>query len=419
MKGFIFKTTGIIAVSFLLSVQLFAQFDFLNRFFNLVKNIVIANAEQLNNWKNEADNAAKITINDFTECPSPAAQNLYDDLKRKQDQARETKRQADEADRQAQEARDRCKRTTRLNAQCDSSYNSFSFRATSQAAAETISSIEAALNTLKNLRCPAGCDKTARIVYPTIQLKERNIGVTVRGRDLGKVFVPPVGIIEIPYPVIPEITYCSVWKPGEFWVNWDTGNGEFNGDWHAKLPQCERTETISVCTDWDLNLLLPKLQKLNIVPPDVSVADLVVEIPNRDVTGVTGVKQTNCNHSIRVPRRTTVTVNFDLSSDPLSILTGQGGEMTEIGCSDPAFGLEPVTTTVSLPDLTRVKVSWKGITVKGGYIEVDMTNPEFRAICKKGAPASLKLPTVIVEKGYLDFPEVCLQPRFNDLIGRK
>ena len=38
---------------------------------------------QINQWLNDANNAAKKTVSDFTSCPSPAAQNLYNDLKSK------------------------------------------------------------------------------------------------------------------------------------------------------------------------------------------------------------------------------------------------------------------------------------------------------------------------------------------------
>lgn len=411
MKQLIFKTTGILTITLLLGFQLMAQPD-IGQFFNNLKNKVIDNANKLVNWKNDAENAAKKKVSDFTDCPSPAAQNLYNDLTDKKRQAVAVKDVAEQADRDAQSARDNCKRTTHLNAQCDAAYNGLSFRATADAANATITSINTALAILKSLKCPSGCNKTARIVYPTIQFGER----TVNPRDMVRANVPNAFI---PLPLVNDITYCSVWKRGTFWANWDAGNGEFNADFHAKLPQCEKTNTISVCTDWDLNLVLPKLQKLNIVPPSVSVSDLKVEIPNKEVTVVTGVKQVDCQRPIKIAKRSTVTFNFELSSDPLSILTGQGGEMVQIGCADPAFGLEPITTNVSIPDLTKVRISWNGITVKKGYIEVDMTKPEFQGMCKKGYPSNLKVPTVNVGKGYLDLPNICLQPRFVDLVTNK
>ena len=418
MKGLIFKTTGILTITFLLGLQLMAQPD-IGQFFNNLKNKVIDNANKLVNWKSDAENAARKTANDFTDCPSPAAQNLYNDLTRKKQQAVAVKDLAEQADRDAQSARDNCKRTTHLDAQCNASYNGLTFRATADAANATINSINAALAVLKALKCPSGCNKTARIVYPTFQLGDRNVNIGVKGKDFAKVNLPPGVLVDLPFPVVNDITYCSVWKRGTFWANWDAGNGEFNADFHAKLPQCEKTNTISVCTDWDINLLLPKLQKLNIVPPDIKVSDLKIEVPNKDVTIISGVKQATCNRPIKIAKSQTITFNFDLSANPLSILTGQGGEMVEIGCADPAFGLEPITSNVSLPDLTHVRISWNGITVKRGFIEIDMTDPKLQVTCKKGIPSSIKVPTINVDRGYLDLPNVCLQPRLVDVVANR
>lgn len=407
MRGFLFKATIILTITVLFGLQILAQPD-IAQFFNNLKNKIIANADRLADWKNDAEKAAKKTIKDFTDCPSPAAQNLYDDLKNKLEKAKETKRLADEANRQAEEARENCKRTTRLNAQCDASYNTLPFKATSASAGATIASLEAAIKALAALRCPAGCDKTGRIVYPAIQ--------SPVGMEIVKVPAPPFG--NVPVPLVNEITYCSSWRRGSFWVDWDAGNGEFSGSWDLKLPKCEKTDKISVCTDWDLNLLLPKLQKLNIVPPNVSISDFKVEVPNKNINVISGVKQVSCNKPVKIAKRYSVTLNLELGSNPLKVLPEQGQEMVEIGCAEPAFGLEPISNNVSVPDLTKVRISWKGITVKGGYIEIDMTKPELQVTCKKGFP-SIKVPTVTIGKGYLDLPWVCLKPRFIDVVEKK
>ncbi len=421
MKGLIFKTTGILAITFLLGLQLMAQppspQDVLNQIFSAVRSKVIDGANNLQTWKDAATSAATKKATDFTDCPSPEAQNLYNDLIDKKRQAVAVYDLAHQADLDAQKARDDCKNKTHLDAACNTAYNGLSFQATANAANGTINAINTALGVLKALKCPSGCNRTARIVYPTFELGDRNVNIGVRGKDFTKVNLPPG--VPVEFPLVNDITYCSVWKRGTFWANWDSGNGEFNGEFHAKLPQCEKTNTISVCTDWDLNLVLPKLQKLNFVPPSVKVSDLKVEIPNKDVTAITGVKQANCNRPIKVAKRASLTFNFELSSDPLSILSGQGGEMVEIGCADPAFGLEPITTNVSMPDLTKVRISWNGITVKGGYIEVNMTKGEFQGMCKKGYPSNLKVPTVNVGKGYLDLPNVCLEPRLVNLVATR
>lgn len=408
MKGMTLKSAIILTITFLSGLQILAQPD-IGQFFNNLKNKIIANADKLAGWKNDAGNALNKTAKDFTDCPSPAAQNLYDDLKRKLEQAKETERLANEADRQAVEARENCKRTTRLNNQCDASYNSLSFRATAGAAAATAESLQKAIKALKELKCPSGCNKTGRIVYPNIQ--------SPIGMEIVKVPAPPLG--PVPVPFVKEITYCSSWRRGEFWLNWDSGNGEFSGNWDLKLPKCEKTNTISVCTDWDLNLLLPKLQKLNIVPPNVSISDFKVEVPNKNINVISGIKQTNCNKPIKIAKRYSITLNLELGSNPLQVLPKQGEDMVEVGCAEPAFGLEPISNNASVPDLTKVRISWKGITIKGGYIEIDMTKPELQATCKKGFGSSIKVPAVNIGKGYLDLPYVCLQPRFIDVVAKK
>ena len=412
MKQLIFKTTGILTITFLLGLQILAQPD-IGQFFNNLKNKIIANADKLTGWNNDAENALKKTAKDFTDCPSPAAQNLYDDLKRKLEQAKETERLANDADRQAQEARENCKRTTHLNNQCDASYNSLSFRATAGAAKATAESLQKAINALKALKCANGCNKTGQIIYPTFQLGEKTMNVV----DVAKVPAPPFGYVPVPY--MNEITYCSVWRRGSFWLNWNSGNGEFDADFHLRVPRCEKTETVRGCSEWDFSLLLPQLQKLKIIPLNITAPDLKVEIPNRDVNVISDVKKVNCAKPTKVPKKATVTVNVELSSNPLDVLPKQGQEMVEIGCAEPAFGLEPVTSKATIPDLTKARISWKGITVRAGYIEIDLSKPEFKAACKKGFGSSIKVPTVNIGKGYLDLPYVCLQPRFIDVVAKK
>ena len=406
-------------VMFLAAMQTIAQTpqDILNQIFSSVRSRVIDGANKLQEWKDAATSAAQKTARDFTDCPSPAAQNLYNDLMDKRRKAIAVKDLAEQADRDAQSARDDCKRKTHLDAACNTAYNGLSFRATADTAAGTINSLNAALGVLKALKCPSGCNKTARLVYPTFQLGDRNVNINLRGKDFSKINIPPGAVVDLPFPLVNDITYCSIWKPGTFWANWDSGNGEFDANFHAKLPQCEKTSTISVCSDWDLNLVLPTLTKLKFVPPNVQVGDLKVEVPNRDVTVITGFKEATCKKPVKIAKRASLTFNFELSSDPLSILSGQGGEMVQIGCAEPAFGLEPISSNVSIPDIAHVRISWNGITVKRGYIEVDMTKPEFQGTCKKGCPSSVTVPTVNVGKGYLDLPNVCLEPRFVSVVA--
>lgn len=406
------------------AMQTKAQPDLVSQIFNDIKNRVIDGADKLQEWKNAATSAATKKATDFTDCPSPAAQDLYNDLTEKKRQAVAVYDLAHQADLDAQKARDDCKSKTHLDAACNTAYTNLTFQATANTANGVITSMNAALGVLKALKCPQGCNRTARIVYPTIEFGEKRIGNLQKSSPLPIIYPSSTGRAIItnaaPIALVNDITYCSAWKSGSFWANWDSGNGEFGGGFQAKLPQCAKTNTISVCSDYDLELLLPKLQKLSLVPPDVSVSDLQVSIPNKDVTVFTGVNQATCNRPIKIAKSASVTLNFDLSTNPLSILTGQGGEMVEIGCAEPAFGLAPVSSNVSIPDLTKVKISWAGLKVKGGSIQVDMTKPEFKGTCKKGCPYDLKAPTVDnIGKGYLDLPSVCLEPRLVDLVTNK
>ena len=386
--------------------------DLLNRFFSSVKDSVIRDAYKLEGWKERATNAATKTAEmDFRDCPSPAAQSLYDEITYIKKETVAVMEDAEAKDSLTRSAYEDCKNGVKdpFKRICDTTYNRFTFRQTANTAAYLIKNLNRTLGVLKALKCPSGCKKTARIVYPTIQFEKR------------LVTRPSIATIgnSAPLPLFNDITYCSVWKPGTFWANWDTGNGEFNANFGAKLPQCERTNTISVCSEWDWKLLLPKLQKLNFVPTSVSVADLKIEVPNKNVTAISGVKQATCDKLIKISKRASLTFNSLPPFDPLSVLLSINGEMVEIGCANPAFGLEPVSSNVSIPDITRVRISWDGITVKRGYIEVDMTKPELQGACKKGCPSPVTVPAINVGKGYLDLPNVCLEPRLVDLVTNK
>lgn len=413
----IFASMLIFSVSLILAQPNIPQPD-IGQFFNDLKNRVIANADKLADWKNEAQNAAQKTANDFTSCPSPQAQQFYDDLKNKMAQAKETERLANEADRQAIEARENCKRTTKLNAACDASYNSLSFKATATSARATAEALQKALAALKSLKCASGCNKNAQIVYPTIQ-KSGEETVTLR-ELLGPGI--PLAYLWIPYPpnsLPDEYLFCTKWRPGYFWADWDAGNGEFSGEFQAKLPTCERWESVGGCKEWDLSSLLPQLQKLKIVPPEITVDDLKVEIPNKSINVVKEVKQVRCTKPIKVPKRASLNLSIELSSNPLEITPQEGQEMVEIGCAEPAFGLQATMGKASFPDPTKARISWKGIRTRTGYVEIDLTKPDFEATCKSRYPTSITLPTFKVTKSSLNLPWACLQPRMVDVIARK
>lgn len=414
MKATMCKTTIILIFMGLSGWQISAQPD-IGQFFNNLKNKVIPNADKLVDWKRDAENTARKKNTDFTDCPSPEAQNLYDDLKRKLEQARETERLANEADSDAQKAREDCKKyLVGKSADCDAAFNpiSLNFKAIAKAAKVTAQSLEATIKNLKERKCAAGCAKNAQLMYPTIQSGATPLNVQ-------NLAVLPAAGGNLPIPYLTEISYCTSWGRGSFWANWNAGNGEFSGDFELKSPKCEKVEKVGGCSEWNFSQLLPELQKLKIVPPEITASDLKVEVPNRDVNVVSSIKKVYCANPIKVPKRLSANISVELSSDPIQVIPQQGQEMVEIGCAEPNFGIEPVTSKVAVPDLTKARISWNGIKVKAGYIEVDLSGREFRSFCKKGFPTSLRVPTITIGKGYLDLPYACLQPRMIDLVATK
>jgi hypothetical protein len=405
----------------LISLQVWAQAPNIDQFFGNLKNKVIDGANQLQQWKNEAEAAARKTVSDFTDCPSPAAQNLYNDLKQKLNRVREVKRLAEEEDRKAQEARNNCKKVLPAGA-CDTAYNGLSFKATAAAAAGTIGTLETAMNALKNLKCPSGCNRTGKILYPYFQLLATQAG------NFPSTAMVPVGGINVPTPTpnvsrILDISYCSAWNPGSFQANWDAGNGEFSAEVRAKLPECRETKKLSCCSEWDLAVVLPKLQKLNLIPPDVKISDLKISIPNKNITVISGVRAASCNQTVKVPKRfqqTGTFINVTPNNSPLNISLANYtvAEWADIGCASPAFGLEPISNTTSVPDITRVKFEWQGVKVKTGSVEVDMTKPEFKGTCKKGCSTTINIPEPQPKKGSLDLPWACLEPRFVNVVAQ-
>jgi hypothetical protein len=407
----------------LAAMQVVAQGPDINSFFGSLKNKVIAGADQLTQWKNAAEAAARKTVSDFTDCPSPAAQNLYNDLKNKLNQAREVKRQAEEADNQAQAARDRCKQQfPAFKPQCDTAYNGLSFKATAAAAAGTIASLEAAINAMKNLKCASGCNRNGKVLYPLFQT------ATVAGTMAA---VGPIGTTAIVGGATlaatatntgtkMEFSYCSTWKPGKFEANFDSGGGQFDARVRGQLPSCQETKNLSCCKEWDMALVLPKLKSLNLIPPDVSVSDITISIPDKTVTHISGVKGANCSQSVKLCKRSSVTLNLNASSNPLTATTSGCQEWVDIGCASPAFGLEPITTTTTVPDITKVKISWKGVKVNSGQVVVDMTRAELRGTCKTGCTIGINVPPdPIASVGNQILEWVCLDPRFVSVVANQ
>jgi hypothetical protein len=391
--------------------------DLLNRFFGGVKDRVIQGADRADQYRRAAEEAAKKTARDFASCPSPAAQQIYNELKANRDRLQVIKTASEQADADARASRDRCRvaMPPSLDPECDAAYATLLFRRQAEAAGAAITAIDKALNVLKDLKCIAGCDRAAVLLYPTPE----NMTVAQARNPRAELSLPGATVSTANGSI--EITACTAWDAGSVSASLDAGNGELDASVRARLPHCTRTETFVLCTQWELSILLPKLQQINVIPPTVKLPEVSISIPNKEVRVVTGVTTTACLTPVTICKRAQGTISFD-TGDPLSMLTGnvQGCvERVQIGCANPAFGLTPTYTTVQVPDLAQARVTWKGTaSIKGGSITVDLTKPEFRLACKStSAPQVPGPPRPGFGTGRIDLPFLCRQPRWVNVVA--
>ena len=113
---------------------------------------------------------------DFTSCPSPAAQTLYNDLETKRNQLQQTIAAATQADIQARGALATCLATVPsipidFRPQCRLAYNNLPFASTIVSARAALAAVNTALTALRNLKCISGCNKTGKLVYPTVRFQ--------------------------------------------------------------------------------------------------------------------------------------------------------------------------------------------------------------------------------------------------------
>ncbi len=378
----------------------------INQAFQAVSGTVIQFANNVNTWKTQAQQAANKTASDFTSCPSPAAQTLYNDLKDKQSKLQTIINQATAADQQALIARGNCfasvPNTPAFKAACSAAYNNLPFLGIKSSAQAAKTAVDNALNVLKALKCISGCSKNARAVFPTV------------GVQPGK---PQPG---------PSITVCTQWKAGQFSYNLDAGNGELDAGVHAKLPSCAKTQTYPLTgCDWQVSVLLPELKRLRLVPPDVQVRDVTITIPNTTVSVLTGFNQ-SCTQPLEVCKTISGSGNFtfSLGSNPIASLnsamqsvSAQCTQKVTVGCLNPAFGLNPVFSNIGIPDPTKAKITWGGLTAKPGSITVDLSAREYSIACRAKPLAIPGLPTVTIGKQVVEFPFLCLTPQWKNLVA--
>lgn len=378
--------------------------------FKTVSGIVVKNAEKINQWKNDAIEAGKKTVKDFTGCPSNAAQDLYNDLKNKRDSLTQVIADATAADQQAQQARATCKNSVPDNnafkAACDAAYNNLPFVGIKTSAQTALNAVNPAITTLKGLKCVSGCDKTASLVFPTVSAQP---GPTQPG---------------------PNITVCTEWEPGQFLFNSNAGNGELSASVTAKLPKCKKTQTFPLSTcEWNLGSILTNLKLLKIVPPEVNFGEVSLDIPKTTVQVLNGFTQGNCSQPLQVCTavNTQANITFDLGTDPITNLknamqgvTSSCVQQTTVGCLNPPFGITPTYTSVQIADPTKAKITWTGKPgVKAGSVTVDLSKAQWNAFC---TPRPVKIPgppVIKVGKQVINFLFLCTQLKYANLVANQ
>lgn len=377
----------------------------INQAFQAVSQVVIQNAEKINQWKNEALAAAQKTVKDFTGCPSNAAQTLYNDLKNKRASLQQIISAANAADQQAQAARQTCRNSVPNNATfktaCDLAYNNLPFAGIKASAQAALSAVNTAIYVLKNLKCISGCNKTATLVFPTVSIQSGE-------------------------PQTVDIKVCTQWEPGEFIFNSDAGNGELSAFVLAKLPKCKATSTFQLAgCEWKLDVLLDNLKRIRVIPPDVELSQVKLDVPTSRVRYISGFNQT-CSQPFKICKQFTSsgTVTFDLGGNPIASLqsalqnvTGTCTQEVTVGCLNPPFGITPTYSTIQVPDPTKAKITWEGGRLRPGSITVDLT--KFRNAC---TPKPLKIPgipKIDIGKQVVNFPFLCLQPQFSNLVANQ
>jgi hypothetical protein len=376
----------------------------INNLFQSLVNKTITNANKVNEWKNQALAAANKSAQDFAGCPSNAAQNLYNDLKSKKTLLEKVIADATAADQQALQARTNCRNQfPGFQSACNIAYNNLPFVAIKANAQAALQAVNSAINVLKNLKCISGCNQTAKLVFPTVSVKP---GPSQPG---------------------PTITVCTEWEPGQLKYNADSGNGELAADVYARLPKCKKTQTYPLTgCDWQVNLLLPVLKRLNIVPPSVQVGELSVNIPTQNVQVLSGFTNT-CSQPLKICTQVTTgtQITFGLGADPIgsllsamqSVKSNCNQEQT-IGCLNPPFGISPTFNTVQIPDPRRARISWSG-GINRGSVTVDLTLQAYSVACKVKPLNIPGLPQITAGKQTINLPYLCLQPQWKNVVANQ
>ena len=402
-------------------------------FFSAVKNRVIADADKVDQWRNDATAAARKTATDFASCPSPDAQRLYDDMKSKRDKAQATQTQANQAVAAADAALQSCLSAWpdvpggSLPSPCHATYTGLPFKGIRDAAQAAVDALNAAMNALKALKCIAGCNKTAGVDYPSCALAGVHGGGTVNVNVGGMTAAGLQGAATVNQNLSlgNGFDVCVEWDPGSFSPIWNPGPSGVQAGVDIRYPKCKRTVHVpgSICTAWDITLVLPKLRELKLVPPEVVAGELKIEVATQNISYVTVEQAPSCTKEVVLCTGISAGCFAPPPAlHPADIAKAMGALCTDktfVGCAQPAFGLVVVNKTASVPDPSQGTVTWKGPKLKAGSIKVDFTRPEFSIACRThgAGPNTGGAPSVTCSNKHLDLPFICLEPRFASIVG--
>jgi hypothetical protein len=395
-------------------------------FFSDVKNRTIAGAGQIDQWRRDATAAAQKKATDFASCPSPDAQSLYDDLKGKRDQAQATRNQANQAVADADAALANCLRTWPDGpggvpaSPCRATYTGLPFKGIRDSAQAAVDSLNAAMNALKALKCIAGCNRTAGVDYPSCALAPAGgpVNVAVNGDH-------PAMIGNSALASGAGFDVCVEWDPGSFKPVWNPGPDGVQAGVDVKYPKCKRTVHVpgTICTSWDITLILPRLKDLKLVPTDVQAGEIKIELATQTISYVTVEQTPSCSQeAVLCTGVSTGIVSMPPAILPMDLARTLGPicvDKTFAGCLQPAFGLNVVNKTASVPDPSQGSVSWKGPKIKAGSVKIDFTRPEFSVACRQLGPGPNTggAPRVNCSTKHLDLPFLCLDPRWGSVVG--
>lgn len=405
-------------------------------FFSDVKNRTIAGANQIDQWRRDADAAARKKTTDFASCPSPDAQRLYDDLKGKRDQAQTTRNQAAQAVADADAALANCLRTWPDGpggvpaSPCRATYGGLPFKGIRDSAQAAVDAFNASMNALKALKCITGCNRTAGVDYPSCALAGAPAGgpvnVNANGATIASARPAMIGSSALASGAGFDV--CVEWDPGSFKPIWNPGPDGVQAGVDMKFPKCKRTVHVpgTICTSWDITLILPKLKELKLIPPDVQAGDVKIELATQTISYVKVEQAASCSQeAVLCTGVSTGIITMPPAILPLDLARTLGPicvDKTFAGCLQPAFGLNVVNKNASVPDPSQGTVSWKGPKIKSpGSIRVDFTRPEFSIACRQQGPGPITggAPSVTCSTKHLDLPFLCLQPRWGSVVGNR